>query len=542
MVEPDYKELYLLTQKENHRLAQLLEEAIAGNKELQAQMKALEARLDKLLHQLEKKNKKEYGSKNERHNPRPANSSERKQKGNGEVLLPPLPPPADEDSEKNPSLEELVTSGVLIAQPVDHNVDPSAAICPDCQVETCFLGTQVSRQLERIVGALRVLEHQQEVRSCNRCKQYVVTAEKPMAPIPGSYAAPGLLSFVIVSKFLDGLPLYRIRKILQREGSLIPRSTLSDWVLSAAFTLEPLYDTLKRDLLKSKIIKTDDSPVKVQDRKLKGKMRKAKQTTYIGDKHHPVILFEYSPNQSFKKNNAFLKDFVGLVQADAHGGFDALFHEGSNKIELGCHVHARRKYFECPDCSIQAVQDILDIYTDLYQIEDRIAKLPNAEKLAWRRRCSKPLIKRFYSILLDVQKTFPPKDPIRDAADYTLKNWLALTRFLKDADIDLDNNASERAIKDFVLMRKNALFVGSDEGGKAAAIHLSLVASAKRIGIDPVAYLTDVLSRINSMKTNELEQLLPSRWAELQAARASEIPVIAPEVVSDNSTAFIQPP
>ena len=136
----------------------------------------------------------------------------------------------------------------------------------------------------------------------------------------------------------------------------------------------------------------------------------------------------------------------------------------------------------------------------------------------------------------------PPKDPIRDAADYTLKNWLALTRFLKDADIDLDNNASERAIKDFVLMRKNALFVGSDEGGKAAAIHLSLVASAKRIGIDPVAYLTDVLGRINSMKTGDLEQLLPKRWAESQPAKTSEIIAGEAESVSEKPVAFIQPP
>lgn len=510
MGEPDYKELYLELQKENHRMAQMLEDALAGNKDLQEQMKQLQSKLDRVLEQLKKKNKKEHGSKNERHNPRPASEANKTKSP-----LPPEPPPTDEECAGNPSLEELVKAGKLDADPVNHNVDPFTAICPECQVETDYFSTQVTWQLEHLIGSLRVLKHLQEVRSCNRCKQYVATAEKPVAPIPGSYAAPGLLSFVIVSKFLDGLPLYRIRKILQRDGAAIPRSTLSDWVLSAAFTLEPLYDTLKRELFKSKIVKTDDSPFKVQDRKLKGRTRKAKVTTYVGDKNHPAVVFDFSPDQSFKKNNEFLQDYVGLVQADGHGGFDALFlGDEPTKIELGCHVHSRRNYFECPDCAINAVEEILDIYSELYQIEDRIAKLSAAQKLAWRRRCSKPLIKRLYSKLIEIRNlNLPPKDPVRDAAEYTLKNWLALTRFLKDADIDLDNNESERAIKDFVLMRKNSLFAGSDEAGKAAAIHLSIVASAKRSGINPIAYLTDVFARINSLKTSELEQLLPWRWA-----------------------------
>lgn len=508
MDEPDFKALYLELQKENHRMAQMLEDALAGNNDLQEQMKQLQSKLDRVLLQLEKKKKKDNGGKNERHNPRPAPDQTKN------APLPPKPAPSEEEIGGNPSLEDLVNAGTIDADPVEHKLDPFAAICQECQLETHFLATVVTRQLEHLVGSLRVLEHRQEVRSCNRCKQYVATAEKPLAPIPGSYAAPSLLSFLIVSKFLDGLPLYRIRKIFLRDGVPIPRSTLSDWILSAAFTVEPLYDALKRELFKSKIIKTDDSPLKVQDRKLKGRARKAKVTTYVGDKNHPAIVFDFSPNQSFKKNNDFLKDYVGLVQADGHGGFDALFlGDEPTKIELGCHVHSRRNYFECPDSAVKAVEAILDIYTELYEIENRIANLLPAERLAWRRRCSKPLIKRMHAELMEIKNLkLPPKDPVGDAAEYTLKNWLALTRFLKDADIDLDNNASERAIKDFVLMRKNSLFVGSDDAGKAAVIHLSLVASAKRAGINPVAYLTDVLTRINSLKISELEQLLPWRW------------------------------
>lgn len=506
MTDPDFKELYYNSQEEILRLTKLLEEALSGNKDLQEQLKQLQDQLDKVLHQLEKKNKREYGKKTERHNPRPAQSSDKKVKKE-EFPKPPVPDNAQQPKPPSPAGIELKP------EPVEHKVDASASICPNCHAETSFLSTHVSYQLERIVGALKKLEHRQELRSCQRCKTYVVTAEKPMAPIPGGKAGPGLLAFIIVSKFLDGLPLYRIQKILHREGEWIPRSTLSDWAVSAAFTLEPLYDAMKRELLCSKIVRTDDSPLKIQDRKHKNKIRTGKQTTYIGDENHPLILFDFSRNQSFDNNKAFLKDFKGLVQADAHKGFDALFHDGS-KVEIGCSAHARRKFFECPDSSVTAVEEILDVYTELYQIEARIAHLPAGEKLAWRRRCSKPLTKRLHSILLKVRASIPPKEPLRQAADYTLNNWFALTRFLKDADIDLDNNASERAIKDFVIMRKNALFVGSDEAGKAAAIHLSMVASAKRNGIDPVAYMTDVLSHINTLRRSELEQFLPHRWAE----------------------------
>jgi hypothetical protein len=246
-------------------------------------------------------------------------------------------------------------------------------------------------------------------------------------------------------------------------------------------------------------------------------MRKGKMTPYIGDKNHPYIVFDFSPDQSFNRNKTFFADYSGMVQADAAPGFDAFFKDGS-KIEVGCSAHSRRKYWEylltCPDDP--DCMTVLDIYRDLYLIEDATAKKSPGERLAMRRRKSKPLVKKLRKVLMALQNKFPPTNGLMEAVHYTLNHWLALTRFLKDGDLDIDNNACERAIKAFVLTRKNFLFAGSDEGGRAAAILLSFIATCDMQGINAIEYLSDVFSRINNMKVSELPSLLPNRWAQAQ--------------------------
>lgn len=272
-----------------------------------------------------------------------------------------------------------------------------------------------------------------------------------------------------------------------------------------------LSQLLKDDLLKSTIIKTDDSSIKVQDRKHKNNIRKGKITAYIGDSKHNVTMFDFSPDLSFNKNLEFLQDFNGIVQADA-GGFDALFTDGQ-RIEAGCHAHSRRKYFEIEFSEKDICNATLSIYCDLYQIECDIKDEPPTFRLAMRRKRSKPLIKELRKIICRVKDNFHPSHDLSKAIAYTLKHWIALTRFLKNPDIAIDNNESERAIKCWVLVRKNSLFAGSDEGARAIATHLSFIASCKRNGINPVDWYADILSRINGMKTNELQQLLPQNWS-----------------------------
>lgn len=478
-------------------LKQQLKDALDGNAELRSLLIDLQGKLDKLLLQRKKRNRTDYGPKTERHNPKPAATA-------GEDVKPQEPDPVKEPTSRNH--KKHIHFQNLPTEPVPHKVKPADLICPDCAVETVFVGNEITYQLEKIMHSIKRLQHEQEVRACPKCKQYIVTAEKPCPPIPGALPGPCLLGTTIVEKLADGLPQYRQSKIFKREDAIIPRSTLCDWFQAGSFVLEPLYERLKRHVLASKIVQTDDCPVKIQNRKAKGAMRKGKMTVYRGDARHPVDVFDFSPDLSFFRNNEFLKDFAGYVQADAAGGFDALFKDGS-KTEVGCSAHSRRKYYDLCD-------EIVDIYAKLYDIERQIKDQPPAHRLAVRRKRSKPLTKVLHKKLVELRGSLHPTHPLMEGIEYTLKHWIALNRFLGNPDLEIDNNGAERAIKDFVLSRKNFLFIGSDAGGKAMAINLSFVVSCKRNNIDPIAYFTDVFTRINSMKTSELDQLLPDRWAQ----------------------------
>jgi transposase len=515
--DKDYEELLRLREANKNLTEQLtviqqqLKDSLEGNKELSKQLKSLQGKLDILITQINKRNQRDYGPKTERHNPRPAPAITETSADTAAVKQPKKPVARNH--------EKHILTQQLTPQPVPHSVSAEQLLCPTCIIETVAFGHEVTYQLEKLNQTLKLLEHQAEVRSCPKCKQYVVTAEKPVPPIPGSYAGPALLANIVTEKFDDALPLNRQEKKFRREKAIIPRSTQSDWVIETASTIAPLYALLKKDVLSSKCVKTDDSEIKVQDRKYKGKMRKGKMSVYLGDKHHKSTVFDYSPNKSFARNKEFLKDFKGYVQADAANGFDALF-ENNSKIELGCNAHARRRFFECLTVETETCNEILNIYGALYAIEKDIKNKTPEERLLARQTKSQPLINTLYLRLVSLKDTLNPTNPLMEAVNYALKHWLALTRFLDDPDFDIDNNESERAIKSFVLMRKNSLFAGSDAGGMAAATHLSFIASCKRNNVNPVDYLTDVFTRINSMKTSQLDQLLPYRWAEIQKSKS----------------------
>lgn len=486
------------------KLDKRLEEANEANKDLRALMKDLQEKLDILIVQFKKRNRKDFGNKTERHNPRPAIAE-----NTSVPLIKEKPAPKPRNHSKH------ILSQDLPPEVVPHTVKPEDATCPTCIVDTVFVRTEVTHQLERLSQTLKHLQHEQEVRACPKCKKYIVTAEKPCPPIPRSYAGPGLLADICVNKLADGLPNYRQEKRYKRENVTIPRSTQSDWMLAVSLTVEPLYDLVRRRLLLSHVIQTDDSELKVQDRKHKRKMRKGKMTVYRGDENHRFVVFDFSPDQTFARNIAFLQQFVGIVQADAAKGFDKLYADGT-KLEAGCNAHSRRRYYDALVIAPKSCNQILDIYHALYDIEADIKTLSPAKRLAARQMRSKPLIEQLRVEILSLNEKLNPKHPVMGAVQYTLTHWQALTRYLEDPAINIDNNAAEREIKDFVIDRKNFLFTGSNAGGKAIAILLSLIASAKRNKIDPRAYLTDVFTRINSMKTSELAQLLPDRWTQSQ--------------------------
>jgi transposase len=357
MSDDERKELIRL-RKENERLCKLLEKALKGNAELREQLKDLQEKLDILLVRMNKRNRKDFGSKTERHNPRPAVDglveAQRRQ-------------PSSSANDAPKGIKHILNQPVNEVA-VQHSVCDADRFCPECCVETVFVGNNISHQLEKIASTIQKLRHLQEVRSCPKCKTYMVTAEKPCAPIPGSYAGPGLLADTIVGKFGDGLPLNRKSKMFKRERVVIPRSTQSDWIIASSLTVEPLYELLKREVLCSAIIQTDDSELKVQDRKHKRKMRKGKITVYRGDRDHRYVVFDFSGDKSFERNKLFFEDFKGIVQADAANGFDAFFADGT-KTEAGCNAHARRRFFDCLPVETKVCNEILDLYDQIYKIE-----------------------------------------------------------------------------------------------------------------------------------------------------------------------------
>lgn len=505
MPDSDYEQLYKNLLVEYTQLKAMLEQmqknmqaALEGNNELRQQLKEVQEKLDALLAKKKNRDRKDFGQKNEGRNPRPAvaATNDRRQRNAD---------PFDGNTEEHELPREVV----------EHQVPDEQKVCPHCEVETQVVGSTVTAQLESLLHSLKWVDHHQETRACPKCKLYITKATKPTQPIPGSYAGPGLLARIVTNKVEDGLPNYRQEKMFARELLPIPRSTQCDWFIAMSITVEPLYELVKREILKSTIIQTDETQIKVQDRAHKKNMRKGKMFVCRGDKLHKLVCFVYSKELSFAENKKFFKGFTGVIQADAAPGFDALFCDQC-ATEAGCNAHSRRRIFDARAMDIIVADAMLDIYDELYILERRAKSLSDETRLALRRRYSKPLMKQLRQFHVQNMKTFSPSHLLHEAASYALKHWKALTRFLKNPQIEIDNNASEREIKSFVIARKNFLFAGSDAGAKALAIHTSLIASAKRNGLNPIEYLTDVFRRINDMKTSEIHQLLPDRWEPIR--------------------------
>ena len=342
------------------------------------------------------------------------------------------------------------------------------------------------------------------------------TATKPPQPIEKSTAGASLLAQVIVAKTADHVPLHRQEKIFQRHGVDISRKTMGGWLAQCAELLKPLYGSLKETLFQSKGIGTDDTSVKVLDVKLPF-ARSGRIWPYYGDVSHPVILYDYTATREHAGPEKFLRGYRGYLQADAYGGYDAFFKDPARGlIEVGCGAHARRYFHKALESDQPRMGPALLLIAQLYRVEAKARPLPAEERLRLRQLESRPLLDKLHGYLLEFQAEVLPKSPEGRAARYTLKNWTALTRYCKDGDLAIDNNAVERAIRPVAVGRNNWVFFGSDEGGKTAAVLRSFVASCQRVGVDPFAWLKDILCRIAGHPITRLAELLPHNWVPVQ--------------------------
>lgn len=405
--------------------------------------------------------------------------------------------------------------------------------CPECGDELRLIGEDVSELVEFITARLKVIETARPKKSCRSCEK-IVQVPAPTRPIARSSAGASLLSHILISKFDDQLPLYRQNEILDRLGIEVPRSTLSDWCGLSMKTLAPLTELIKREVMTSDRLHTDDTPVDVLGKHFKAtsKSGKAKKQgriwTYVrddrpfGGKAPPIAAYWFSADRTAENPVEHLKEFSGILQADAYAGYKQLYETGRIK-EAACWAHWRRDFY---DIFIATKSDLaqhaLGEIGKLYDIERKINGKPTVERRELRKKYSKPIAQAFRTWCEKQLTRIPGKSNLAKAIRYGLSRWHAFTLFLEDGRVAIDNNTAERAIKPVCMGRKNWLFAGSGAGGETLADAMTLIETAKLNGINPQDYLTDILDRINDHKINRLHELLPWNWKPLSKTACQE--------------------
>jgi len=399
---------------------------------------------------------------------------------------------------------------------------PAHNCCPDCGGALRQFGEDVSEQLERIPASFKVIRHVRPKFACAGCES-VIEAPAPARPIDRGLPGPGLLAHVLVSKYADHQPLYRQSQIYAREGVDLDRSTLAGWVGAASELLTPLVDEIKKHVLAAAKIHADDTPVPVLAPG-NGKTKTGRLWTYVRDDRPagvstaPAVWFAYSEDRKGEHPRRHLKNFKGALQADAYSGFHHLYGDGVI-YEVACWAHTRRKFHDIHVAHASpTTTEALARIAALYAIEDQIRRKPAELRCSVRQTRSRPLLDELRQWMDKTLRSLSTKSETAGAIRYALSHWRALTRYVDDGLLEIDNNSAERALRAVAIGRKNYLFMGADSGGQRAASLYSLIGTAKLNGLDPAFYLRTILATIAEHPINRIEELLP--WniaASLQA-------------------------
>jgi transposase len=410
---------------------------------------------------------------------------------------------------------------------IETVVDVESKICSCCRGELHRIGEDVSEKLDVVPAQFRVLVVRRPKYACRACEDVVVQAPAPARLIEGGLPTEATVAHVIVSKYADHLPLYRQAQIYERQGLLLDRSTLADWVGRAAFHLRPIRERILASLRSSAKLFADETTAPVLDPG-RGRTKIGQLWTYArddrpwGDTDPPVVAYIYAPDRTASQPIIHLAGFKGVLQVDGYAGYRAIAQKGDVSLAF-CWSHVRRRFYD------RAVAEASPIATEalqrialLYVVEKDIRGRGPDERRAVRQERSRPVLVELEPWLRAKLGLISQKSKLAEAIRYALSRWEGLSRFLEDGRIEIDSNTVERSIRPIALNRKNALFAGSDGGGENWAVIATLIENCKLSGVDPYAYLVDVLTKIvNGHPNSAIDDLLP--WAYASSQRLKEV-------------------
>jgi transposase len=493
--------------------------------ELTAKLESTRRQLTTLQHQMEQMLRRLYGRKSEQLNPNQMmfdsiilESLEQNAQQTPPEAAAPVEPEvikprkASQHHGRVPIPEHLERVEILLDLPDEQKV------CPETGEPLKVIAVEVSEKLEYRPGKLIVNVYKRPQYALpERADSFagVIAAAMPEHPIAKCKADVGLLAHLIVSKFADHLPLYRQDGIFEREGVTIPRATQSSWLMQVYESINYLDGTMRRAVLEDDVVFTDDTPIPLQV-KGNGKLKKARLWVYVrGGTGPPLTVYDFAIDRSKRRPLDFLNDYQGYVHADAYSGYDELFRK-EGIVEVGCWAHARRKFDEAATSRPKEATDILARIARLYhEVETPCADMTPEERRCFRQEHAAPLLDGIFEKIEELRRRTTPSEPLRKAIDYALNQRKALYRYLEDGRLRPDNNLAENAMRPVAIGRKNWLFVGSERGGRAAALFMGLVRSCKDCQINPWEYFDDMLRRIMSHPVTRLRELLPDQWKPL---------------------------
>ena len=398
---------------------------------------------------------------------------------------------------------------------VFHDLPESEKLCPHDGTALTRIGEETHEQLDIIPAKIQCLRHIRAKYACPCCEQHLITASKPKQPIEKSIAAPGLLAYISVSKYCDGLPLYRQIDMFKRIGVELDRTSLANWMIHCGELVQSLINRIEETLQALPVLHMDETPVQV----LKEPDKTAQSKSYMWVMSSPkscavpAVLFHYSPSRSGDIPKLLLNDFNGALMVDGYEGYQPTCTD-NHLTRLGCWAHARRKFMDAkklqPKGKVGKADQALSFIQKLYVIEKNNKEKSSRERHQARQLESRPIIDKLKKWLDKALANTPPKSSLGKAASYLNKQWPRLIGYLDDGNYPIDNNRAENSIRPFVIGRKNWLFSASQKGATASANLYSLIETAKLNGIEPFAYLNHIYTHLpNAESVDDIDALLP---------------------------------